>query len=163
MANSDRPRGFEPKGEPIRINKYESGAEIFPGDAVHMEADGQVDPAVAAEAVLGVALNYASAAGKEVLVADDPQQQYIVQADGSDVDAQTDINLNYDIIATAGNSTYKISRQELDSSTGATTATLQLKLLAIEEREDNALGAQVDCVVKINNHQLAGGTGTAGI
>lgn len=162
MANDDRPRGFQPKGEPIRVNKYTAGGTIYPGDCVHMESDGKVDAAAASEALLGVAINKAVDGG-DVLVADDPQQQYVVQASGSDIDAQTDINLNYDILATAGNSTYDISRQELDSASGNTTATLQLKLLAIEEREDNALGAQVDCIVKINNHQLGSHTGTAGI
>lgn len=163
MANSDRPRGAEPYGRQRRITPYTAGATIYPGDFVHMEADGLVDPAAAAEAICGVAVSYAAASGDEVLVADDPDQQFIVQADGSDIDAQTDINLNYDILATAGDSTYRRSNHELDSSTGNTTATLQLKLIGIQPRVGNALGAQVDCIVTINNHQHKGGTGTAGL
>lgn len=162
MANSDRPKGFEPKGKPLRVNKYIAGGNVFPGDCVHMEADGKVDAAAAAESILGVALSKA-ADGEDLLVSDDPNQLYIVQADGSDVDAQTDINLNYDIVATAGDTAFDISRQELDSDSQATTATLQLKLIAIEDRPDNALGAQVDCIVRLNNQDYAGGTGTVGI
>lgn len=162
MANSDRPKGFEPKGGALRSNEYVAGGDIFPGDCVHMEADGLVDAAAAAEAILGVALSKA-ASGEVVLVSDDPNQLYIVQADGADIDAQTDINLNYDILATAGSAAFNLSRQELDSSTGNTTATLQVKLIAIDPRPDNALGAQVDCIIRINNQNYAGSTGTVGI
>jgi hypothetical protein len=52
------------------------------------------------------------------------------------------------------------SRQELDSSSIAETATLPLKILRVSKRIGNAFGAQVELVVKINNHSLAGGTGT---
>lgn len=162
MANKDQPSGLVPFGRVISSGSYKAGGTIYPGDAVKIVADGDVEVASASDALLGVALNYA-VSGEEVLVCDDPAQKFIVQADGSDIDAQTDINLNYNLLATAGDSAYKISRHELDSDTGATTATLPLKLLGIVARVDNALGAQVDCVVKINNHQLAGGTGTAGV
>lgn len=163
MANRDEPQGFRPKGEPKRLNKYVAAGVVYPGDAVSQEAAGRMVAASATSALAGVAASYASGAGQDVEVWDDPEQLYIVQADEADVDAQTDIGLNYDLLATAGDATYRVSRQELDSSTGATTATLPLKLLGIEERPNNALGAQVDCIVKINNHQLAGGTGTAGV
>jgi len=162
MANDDRPKGFEPKGYPLRVNKYVAGGTIFPGDAVHMEDDGKVDAAAAAEATLGIAISKA-ADGENVLVSDDPNQLYIVQASGSDINVETDINLNYDILATSGSTAFNISRMELDSTSGGTTATLQLKLIAIEDRSDNALGAQVDCIVRLNNQNYAGGTGTVGI
>lgn len=163
MANADLPQGFKPRGELKTATEYEAGSAIGIGDAVVMADDGQVDSVSGAYtgAVLGVALGSASAAGEKIMVADDPSQEYVIQADGADVDAQTDINLNYGITGTAASSGE--SRMELDSDTGATTATLPLKLLRIDARPDNALGAQVDCVVKINNHQLAGGTGTAGL
>lgn len=163
MANPDRPQGARPYGDLLRVGKYVAAEAIYPGDFVNTNADGKVEPADATEAILGVAISYASAADAEVLVADDPAQKWIIQADGADIDAQDDINLNYNIVATAGDSTFKVSRMELDSDSGNTTATLPLKLLAIDVREDNALGAQVDCVVIINNHQLGGHTGTVGV
>ena len=163
MANADRPRGAECVGEPLRLTKYIAAEAIYPGDFVNLKNDGQIEPADASEALLGAAVGYASAAAGEVMVADHPQQRFVVQADGSDIDAQTDMNLNYNIVATAGNSTFKMSRMELDSDSGATTATLPLKLLDYQRRPDNALGAQVDCIVQINNHQMAGGTGTVGV
>lgn len=163
MANKDIPRGFEPVGKVRQSVELTAGGAIYPGDCVHFEADGKVDAAAASEAIAGVALSYAAADGDSVLVCTDPNQLYRVQASGSDIDAQTEINLNYDILATAGNSTYKQSRQELDSTSGGTTATLQVKLLKVEPRPDNALGDQVDCIVKINNHQMGEHTGTAGL
>lgn len=163
MANLDQPKGLAPKGVPLRANKHVAGGAIFPGDAVSLDSSGRVVAASATSALCGVSNSFASAAGESVMVWDHPDQLFAVQADEADIDAQTDIGLNYDIVATAGSATYRMSRMELDSSTGAATATLPLKLLGIEERPDNALGAQVDCIVKINNHQLAGGTGTAGV
>ncbi len=161
MANADRPTGFSPSGPVMNIGEYEAGGTVYPGDVVAKAADGQVDT-WAAGGVLGVAMNYATV-GQEIRVADSPDQEFKVQADGADVDAQTDIGLNYTIVATAGSTTYRISRQELDSDTGATTATLPCKLQRIDIRDDNELGAQVDCIVRLNNHQLAGGTGTVGV
>ena len=167
MANKDRPQGARPFGDPLRIGKYTAGAAIYPGDFVIMSADGKVDPVATGgssytSATCGVAVHKA-ADTEEVLVYDHPDQRFIVQADGSDIAAQTDIHLNYAILGTNPDTTYNISRMELDSSTGATTATLPLKLLKIASTENNALGAQVDCEVVINNHQLKGGTGSAGV
>lgn len=164
MPNSDRPSGFAPHGEVKRQNSYESGSAIAKGDAVVKASDGQIDPCATggsshATAVLGVAMSSASAAGQQVLVCDDPDQEYETQADGSDVDAQTDIGLNYAILATDPSGGE--SRQELDSDTGATTATLPLKLIRISRRVGNALGAQVKCVVKINASQ--NGSATVGV
>lgn len=152
MANRDEPQGFRPKGEPKRINKYVASAACYPGDALSL-ASGKVAP-WSSGASCGVAASYAAADGDSVMVYDDPDQLYIVQADEADIDAQSDIGLNYTIVATAGSSTYRVSRMELDSNTGAADLDLPLKLLAIEERPDNALGAQVDCIVKITRHQL---------
>lgn len=167
MANLDRPRGFEPVGKVTRQNVYVADAAIYPGDVVERTATGKVQPiadgAVGTQ-IVGVAMSYAAADGDDVIVSDDPNQLYRVQADGSDIDAQTDLGTNYDILATAGNSTYKISRMELDSDTGATTAATPLILVRVEAAPDNALGAQVDCIVKLNMHvyegAITGSTGT---
>lgn len=164
MANADRPSGFSPAGEVKRQNVYQSGSAIAKGDAVVKASDGQIDPCATggsshATAVLGVAMESASAAGQDVLVCDDPDQEYEIQADGADVDAQTDIGLNYAILGTDPSGGE--SRQELDSDTGATAATLPLKLMRISRQVGNALGANVKCVVKINASQ--NGNGTIGV
>lgn len=161
MSNKDQPLGLQPFGRLIRIQEYVAGATIVPHSPVQTQADGKVDP-WASGAILGVALTNAVDTGK-VLVADHPDQTFSLQASAAEVDAQTDIGLNYTILPGTDDTVYKISRAQLDSSTGATTAALPLKLLRIMPSIGNALGAKVDCVVKINNHQLAGGTGTDGV
>lgn len=163
MANPDRPQGLRPHGEVKQAVRMVAGAAVYPGDAVQLQSDGKVDPVAAGGDVLGVALEYASADGASVLVSVDPNQQYIVQADGADVDAQTDIGNLVDLLATAGDSTYKTSRMELDSSTIGTGSGGQLAILGVSGRVGNALGAQVDVLVKINEHQAFGETDFAGV
>jgi len=162
MANQDRPKGAEPKGTPMRSEVYQSGGAIFKGDWVSKDADGEVIAALVTTALVGVAAESTSAAGAEVKVYDHPDQQFIIQADDAGVAAQTNLNLNYNIVATAGDATFSQSRMELDGSSGAVTATLPLKALRLDVRDDNAFGANADVVVIINNHQLKGGTGTLG-
>lgn len=162
MANVARPQGARPKGVPIRENKYVAGGTVYPGDLVKLDNSGRVVVGAAGDALVGVSNSYNVVDGS-INVWDDPEQLFIIGSNGTNPDAQTDINLNYDFVASAASTQFKISRMVLDQASGAATATLPLKLLAIEERPNNALGANADCIVKINNHQLAGGTGTAGV
>ena len=172
MANVDLPRGFRCYGDIKSTNVYSAGGTIYPGDAVKFSGGtsstsirkAEVVAGTAGGALCGVALNYATA-GQKVLVADDPSQLFIGQADESDFDNAVDLGLNASILATAGNSTYKVSRMEIDSSTLATTAALELKVVGVIERQDgkNEYGANVELIFKINNHQLGSSTGTAGV
>lgn len=162
MANADTPNGFVPVGTVLRVQAYQAGSAVYPGDPVALADDGQIDRS-AGPALIGVALNYAAAAGDEVLVADHPDQLFEAQGDGADIDAQTDLFLNYDIVLGSADTTYRKSTSEIDSSTGATTATLAVKVISLLPRVKNALGANARCICKLNNHQLAGGTGTAGV
>lgn len=162
MANKDQVKGFEPYGKLQSARNYQAGGTIYQGDLVKFSSGGQVVQAAAADACCGVALSYATS-GNDVLVADSPDQMFVGQADDSTIDAQTDINLNYDFVVASANTTYRTSGMEVDASTQNTTATLPLKVVKILPRIDNALGANVDVVCKINNHQLGSHTGTAGV
>lgn len=161
MANTQKPRGAWVIGRPLRLTTYQAGGTIYPGDFVKHNSSGQVVVAAAGDALLGVSDSYATS-GQDVAVYDHPDQMFGVQASGTDITAQTNLMLNYNIVATAGSSSYKMSRMALDSATGATTATLPLRLVNIEARPDNTIGSYADCIVKINNHQFSGGTGTVG-
>lgn len=163
MANGDRPQGFRPKGEPLQVVELVAGSACYPGDFVAMANDGMVDPVAAGADILGLCLTYASGSGVSVLVSIDPNQLYIGQADETEIDAQTDIGNLCDVVATAGNSTYKISRQEIDSSTIGTGSGGQLVILGVDSRPDNALGTNADVIVKINENQAFGETDFAGI
>ncbi len=172
MANADLPRGFRLHGEPLRVGIYIAAGTIYPGDMVKFHAGtssttkfrAQVEVAAATNPLCGMAMNYATV-GQKVRVADSPDQLFAGQASASEIDNQLDLGLNASILAAAGSATYKVSRQEIDSATIATTATLELKILGAIERQDgkNELGANVECIVKINNHQLGSSTGTLGV
>jgi hypothetical protein len=152
MANFDRPRGFQPYGSLLRSSLYQAGSTVYPGDFVRLASDGQVDAAAAGETLIGVALQYATV-GQDVMVSDDPDQRYVAQADEAELDAQTDVGQSVDIVATAGNSTYKTSRQEIDSSTAGTSSG-QLLILALNTRPDLTGGANMEAICKINELQF---------
>lgn len=169
MANADRPNGFRPFGELLRSNPYTAGSACYPGDVVKQSSDGKVDPVATGGSIhegacLGVALNYASGDGEEVIVADHPDQLFLAQADSSDVDAQTDLLLNYDIVGNDPDTTYNMSRMEIDGDSGVTTAATPIRVLRLYRLEgDDGLGANAKLVCMINHHELKGGTGTAGV
>jgi hypothetical protein len=174
MANVDFPRGFQP------IRRLDSGnfdlqsnlisssnTAIGKYDLLELRSDGFTWPAqagsvtivgVAAEAVAantGGSINYYPTDGGLVLRA---------QVDDATVDAQTDLGLNYDIVATGPAST-GISQMEIDGSTQATTATLPIKVLKVETvvtPTGNVLGANVvvECIV---NQSAYKGTGAIAV
>lgn len=151
MANLDRPRGFQVVGEPLRITAYVAGGTMYPGDAVKMVNDGKVAVAAAGDLLLGVIANYVVSGGT-ALVYDHPDQVFVGQLAGSEIDQQTDLFNAVDILATAGDATYKVSRHELDGSTQSGSATAQVRLLAIENTPNNALGLNVAVTFRINEH-----------
>lgn len=167
MANRDCPNGFIPWGPILRVRPYLAAVETFRGDMVNRKAGSsstsgmsEVEPGDAAEAQIGVALNYA-AVGEVVHVCDHPDQEFVGQADGADIATGVDFGLNFDLLATVGSNGQ--SAHEIDSSEGAATAALPIKVLRLLPAVDNALGANARCIIKINNHQLGSHTGTAGV
>jgi hypothetical protein len=163
MANLDRPRGFELYGSALRVRPYVAGSACYPGDLVSIASDGKVDPCAAGTIVLGVCMSYAAADLDEVLVADHPDQLIVGQAAAAEIDAQTDVGNCADIVAGSPDTTYKTSRQEIDGASLA-TSTCQLLILGVERRPNNALGANVAVVCKINEHQLGNASaGYAGV
>lgn len=155
MANADKPNGFTPYGEELRQRPYTAGGTIYPGDAVKLTSNGNVTAAAAGDELLGVAVGYATS-GNEVSVWDHPDQLFVAQASGNQIDALTDIGNVCDILATAGDATYRQSRMEVDSSTLA-TSTAQLQILGIERRVNNAYGANTVAIVRINEHAFGEG------
>lgn len=99
-------------------------------------------------------------AGKIIAdVIDDPAQLFLIQADEDIV--QADIGKNADVVGTGGSTTTGVSTMELDSSTIANTAALNLKIVGLYDVPGNALGNYAVVVVKINEH-LYGSAGVAG-
>lgn len=99
------------------------------------------------------------------MVADDPNIIFEVQEESNGTQlAATEVGLN--TISKSGTGNGYVSGWMIPSATGATpntTATLQLRLLGLARRPDNAFGAYAKWLVQINVHELAHGTGAAGV
>lgn len=156
MSNASRAKGLQPYEDIMRTSPYVAGGTVYPGDIVRMDNAGKVVAASAdTNPNIGVAASYATT-GQEVQVWDHPDQKYTVQADsgGSVSIAQTNANLNYQIVATTGSTAYKQSRQELDASSGASDSNLPLRMLAIHPAVDNAAGVNAKVIVVLNTDQI---------
>jgi hypothetical protein len=99
------------------------------------------------------------------MVVDDPAVLFEIQehSNGTAL-AATEIGLNTIPVVGTGNGF--VSGWELSSATDATpaaTATLQLKLMGLVRRQQNAFGAYAKHLVQINVHELAHGTGSLGV
>ena len=92
-------------------------------------------------------------------VIDDPNQLFLIQCDEGFVAA--DVGKNADVVGTGGSTTSGISTMELDSSTLATSAALNLKVVGLYNDVNNEFGTNAVVVVKINEH-VYGSTGVAG-
>lgn len=165
MANKDMPTGFKPHGKVLRTTEYVADAAIYPGDLVERTSAGKVQAMATGTAgaqLIGAALSYAAADGDKVYVSDHPDQVYEAQSDDGSIDALTDINLNYDVVVTTGSSTYKISRMEVDGDSGATTAATPLTVIGVKNAPDNALGAAVKVLCRLNQNAY-NSVGTDGV
>lgn len=103
-----------------------------------------------------------------VLVCDSPDMLFEVEVTNAGAAysfAVADVGQNADAyVAGAGSTVTGTSAMSLNSATLAATATLQWKIVGPTIRPDNdPTGANTKVIVKINNHQLSSGTGTAGV
>jgi len=104
--------------------------------------------------------------------------QYVLVADSTDIVCEVeatnggssysfavaDVGQNANLYAGAGSTTTGTSAHSLDLGDKGTTATLPFKILGVVNRVDNEkTGAATKVLVSLNNHQLKGGTGTAGV
>ena len=93
-------------------------------------------------------------------VADDPDLVFELQEDSVDgALAVTDVGNNGDMIFGSGSTTSGKSGVELDSSTVTTTDALNLKILRLVNRVDNAIGDNAKWEVMINLHTQRYATG----
>lgn len=110
----------------------------------------------------------AASTQRGVFVVDDPSALFVAQEDGDTTPiAMADVGLNVNFIVAAASTVTGASGMQIDSNTTTTTATMSLKLiepLAVSDNELTTSGqSYTRWVVKINNHQLSAGTGTAGV
>jgi hypothetical protein len=117
----------------------------------------------ASNAMLELGYRPASQAGY-VLVVDDPTVLYEIQEDsvGGSL-AATNIGQNAALIAGTGSTSTRQSGFMLDSSTAAVTATLPLRIVQLEQREDNEIGQYAKWLVALNTPTETGASGSTGI
>lgn len=168
MANVLRNTGFRPWGQPLRATLYQCGLpNVFVGDLLQVNSSGQVSAwSSSANPSVGVCAQFQNVQGQPVLVWDHPDQQFLAQTDGTAVVSSVvnTIGMNATVTANSGNNQYKVSRMQILANSLGTTTTFPLKVIAVDQRPDNALGSSyVDLICFINNHIYKGGTGTAGI
>lgn len=102
----------------------------------------------------------AASTARYAYVADSPDLIFEVQEDAvGGALAATDVGLNADLIAGSGSTLTGRSGWQLDTSTKATTNTLQLRIVRFVPRIDNEIGANAKVEVMINLHQQRNLTG----
>ena len=187
MANVDKAFGLRPykgAGWPVQqANKYNINpssydTSIFQGDITIFNG-GYIERAAASSAnIVGVFShcyyvasdgtptfkNYypadTSALGSgaiEAYIYDDPNQLFLIQADGAS--AVTCIGRNADTDGIGGSTTTGVATRELDSSTINTTLALQLKIVGVVQDDSNGdlTANNANLVVLINEHYMRGG------
>jgi hypothetical protein len=178
MANSSAAFGLQPITSPqgsIRANKYgitATAGKLHLYEPVARDESNTLVTAVAGTVCIGsiVAIFDAdgvpvghypggSAAGYMAMVADDPQQEFVMKEDGDTTDlALVDGGLNVAIVDGTDNDDTGFCGAMIDSDSKATTASLPLRLVRMYEDATNELGDYCKWVVRINNHQNSPGT-----
>jgi len=184
-SNIDAPHGFSPvrnvAGTAPQLNPYTVAASttIYEGELVALNTSGLIvdgnDTDALAGNLIGVAAHYQVASG-ELLVYDDPEQLYAVQADDNSITNLAGYqHLMFDVVTWSGAQTTLLhSIDELDGSSGLTTvgtdaATLRpLLCVGKVNSADNAIGGTTaeswtQFIVKIAPPCHLNGMGEVGI
>tara|TARA_R100000005_G_scaffold92942_1_gene67365 strand:- start:561 stop:1136 length:576 start_codon:yes stop_codon:yes gene_type:complete len=184
MANKDAPFGLKPIGKVGQnrdnqgLSEYDiaaSATAIYFQDPVKMLNTGTIGVAAAGDALLGAITGVfftdastskptfanhldASNAATDIkgFVTDDPYERFEIQTNNAGASATTDIFNVADIVYAAGSSPDYVSQVELNDSTLANGSSATLQILGLSKDPDNSdVGsANVNWVVRINEHQL---------
>jgi hypothetical protein len=180
MANPNTPRGLVPLRD-AGSKPHSGGVEMFyvpasDGTALYIGdpvvKNGSASPegvagvilATAGGPITGVVQGFmpngtvdmagyrAASTAAYVLVNTDPDTLYEIQEDGvGGTLTVASVGLNASFVAGTGNAYSHRSGAMLDSSTAATTAGLELKIVGLKQVPGNDFGANAKFVVKINN------------
>ena len=192
MATTATPNGAEPVNTLSASGSYSGkvrhmkiannyGTAIFYGDFVKPVAAGgvELDAGTATLTPIGVFVGCsytdptsnqltfsqyypASTAADDIsaYVVDDPDLVFKIQADATL--AQTTMFLNAGAVQTAGSTDFGRSKNALDASTAATTATLPLRIVEFVEGPTSAVGdayTDVLCIYNAGDHAYRNSTG----
>ena len=184
MANQDAAFGLKPIGKVGQnrdnggLSEYDiaaSATAIYFNDPVKMKNDGTIEVAGAGGAILGslggvfftdantskpTFANHLKASNTATdikgFISDDPYERFEIQTNNTGASANTDIFNVADIEYTAGSSPDFVSKVELNDSTLASgsSATLQILGLSRDPSNNEVGSANVNWVVRINEHEL---------
>jgi len=171
------PSGAIPQARKYLINPSDYGTTIYQGDLVKFNG-GYIEQAGVSDAnIVGVfnGVHYQSSDGPvwsnfytasttassgdiEVYIYDDPNTLFTIQGDSDTASTQAAVGKNADTVGTGGSTTTGLSSRELDVSTLATTAGLQLKVVGVVDNENNGTiaGTHANLIVQINEHAYKG-------
>ena len=97
----------------------------------------------------------AASTNRIALVSDDPMTVYEIQeVSGGTALVAAAVGLNANVVVGSGNTTTGASGMELDNSTEATTAALDVHILGLVRRPDNAFGEHAKYLVMISDHSF---------
>jgi hypothetical protein len=191
MANGDTAFGLKPvrmlDGTPFTgsVDMFHvpasDGTAYFVGDPV--KPSGSADSAgimsvalcAAGDPILGAVVGFTDVASMELGYGAASTVRYPLVAHGQDILfeiqedsdggalAADDIGLNAAIIVAAGSTFRRTSGVELDTSTKNTTATLALRIRGLAQRPDNAIGANANVLVSLNEAFDTPGTASDGL
>lgn len=139
------------------------GGGVFPpGTLPNVEVGAAGGPVVGAIVAFAanpddLSKNYGPASTERVVfVADDPSLIFEIQeVSGGTALTAAEVGLNASFVAGTGSTATGFSGFELDNSTEATTAGLELKIIALSNKTKNAIGEHAVYEVKINDHSYA--------
>jgi len=94
--------------------------------------------------------------GYYVLVADDPNIIFEIQEGGAGA-ALTAADIGTNVNLLAGTNSGYLSGWTFNNASGGAGATIQLQLLGLARKPNNAFGTYAKWLVRINNHQFAAG------
>lgn len=168
----------------------DDGTAIFVGDLVKLagtageagetaygldvEGMAEITQSAAGDKSIGVVVGFlanqdnlmtkhrAASTRRIALVSNDPMTVYEIQeVSGGTALTSTAVGNNANVVVGSGNTTTGLSGMELDNSTEATTTGLNVQILGLSKKPDNALGEHAKWLVKINDHEFqVGQTGT---
>jgi hypothetical protein len=100
---------------------------------------------------------YREASTQRILVVcDDPNVLFEVQESAAGTALTiNDIGLNANIVVASASTVTGLSATTLDNSTEATTNTLDLKIVGLANKPNNAVGESAKWIVRINRHQYS--------
>lgn len=152
------------------------GTAIFVGDPVTSSGTSQtingvvyadVDQSATGDVMTGVVVGVlpdtrdstvhrAASTVRRLLVADDPNLLFAIQeVSGGTPLTANDIGLNANFVVAAGSAFTGLSGVELNNATEANTNTLDLRIIAFDNRIGNEIGEHAKWLVRINRHRYA--------